>query len=142
MNAPTTITPPAPTETGRSVGAGAAGPVPALVQSGLPHPLFSQAWSDALTLRAAHIAHGHTAASDDAIGPCLIAERAQARLIMALDSLRGEPSTLPQRLCGRTRTVTLRRLANSMALIAAAYDAIARMPATPAGDRDRPEKTA
>ncbi len=120
--APASATPPL------VAGAGAAGPVPALVQSGLPHPLFTGAWSDALTLRAAHIAHGHTAASDDAIGPCLIAERAQARLIMALDSLRGEPSTLPQRLCERTRTVTLRRLANSMALIASAHDAITRMP--------------
>ncbi len=138
MNASTTIKPffaspsvnagaaPAPATSPLVAGAGAADhPTPL---SGLPHPLFTQAWADALTLRAAHIAHGHTAASDDAIGPCLIAERAQSRLIMALDSLRGEPSTLPRRLDPRTRTVTLRRLANAMALIAAAHDAVSRMP--------------
>lgn len=138
MNAPTSFTPPsaspsvnagaapAPATSPLVAGAGAADPLAPL--SGQPHPLFTSAWADALALRLAHVAHGHTAASDDAIGPCLIAERAQARLIMALDSLRGEPSTLPQRLCGRTRTVTLRRLANSMALIAAAHDAITRLP--------------
>lgn len=128
MNAPTTITPPAPASTPLVAGAGAASHVPAQVQSGLPHPLFTQAWADALTLRAAHIAHGHTAASDDAHGPFVIASRAQAKLIMALDVLRGEPTTLARRLDQRTRATTLRRLTNAMALIAAAHDALSRMP--------------
>ena len=84
--------------------------------------------SQALGIRLQQIDLGHTPGRDDAVGPARIAEMALNRTIMVVDTLRGEPARIAVRLDPHSRAVTRRRIATAMALLAAAHDAIDRLP--------------